>query len=151
MYRYLHLDFAVYVADMVTDALCFLLFACQLNWFFALFQLFLLSVSVRRQLKIAKPQEVLDAMQASRRKGFFTEQYLSVAQTQRLVESPWSFFLQFYSCAFVRSSWYPVFLLSLSMTCSLYGALHASYVMFHLDFPTTAMDTKLETFWEWEA
>ena len=151
MYRYLHLDFAVYVADMATDACCFLLFACDLNWFFALLQLVLLACSVRRQLKIARPQEVLDAFLASRRQGFFTDEYIQVVQTHRLVACPWSFLMQFYSCAFVRSGWFPVFLFSFSMASSLYGAVHASYVLFHLDNPTTAMDTKVSAFWEWDA
>jgi len=152
MYRYLHLDFVVYVADMVTDTLCFLLYACEYNWFFAMLQLLILGVSVMKQLKKMaeqgeqgqQAQNVLEAFLTSRRQGFFTEDYLGIVQTQRLVQCPWSFFLQFYSCAFVRSGWYPVLLLSSSIGSSLYGVMHSCYVLFHLDIPTPTMDTKLD-------
>ena len=151
MYRYLHLDFGVYVADMATDVMCLLLYMLEHNWPFAVLQLILIAATVRRQLKIAKPKEVLDAFLASRSQGFFTDLYVEIVQTHRLVSSPWSFLLQFYSCAFVRSGWFPVFLFSLSMASSLYGSVHSSYVLFHLDSPTSAVETKLEAFWEWEA
>ena len=149
MYRYLHLDFVVYVADMVTDTLCLLLYVCEYNWFFAMLQLLILGVSIMKQLnKMAQQgeqgqqaQNLLEAFLTSRRQGFFTEDYLGIVQTQRLVQCPWSFFLQFYSCAFVRSGWYPVLLLSSSISSSLYGVVHSSYVLFHLDIPTPTVDT----------
>ena len=58
MYRYLHLDFVVYVADMVTDTLCLLLYVCEYNWFFAMLQLLILGVSIMKQLnKMAQQGE----------------------------------------------------------------------------------------------
>ena len=57
MYRYLHLDFGVYVADMATDVMCLLLYMLEHNWPFAVLQLILIAATVRRQLKIAKPKE----------------------------------------------------------------------------------------------
>jgi len=140
LYIYLHVDLAAYGVDMSTDFICFVIFLSELNLSFAFLQLVIMALYVWKQLQRSKLQDLLQAVKNSRNQGFFTDEYLDIVQVQRTFGSPWSFLLQWYACAFVTLGWFPVFVFSLSLLSSLYGAVHASYLQMHLGY--CALGTK---------